>query len=79
MWSGSRWREMVKAIWGRFGEVEVTDRAAALTYYAILSLFPAMLVVVALLALLVWVVRQDDARRRAGGTPAGNQSVTHSS
>jgi membrane protein len=52
MWSGSRWREMVKAIWGRFGEVEVTDRAAALTYYAILSLFPAMLVVVALLALL---------------------------
>src|SRR3954470_9963602 len=52
MWSGERWRAVAKAIWSRFGEVEATDRAAALTYYAVLSLFPAMLVVVALLALL---------------------------
>jgi membrane protein len=52
MSSGSRWREVAKGIWKRFGEVQVTDRAAALTYYAILSLFPAMLVLVALLALL---------------------------
>ncbi|MDX6605602.1 MAG: rane protein [Solirubrobacterales bacterium] len=46
------WVAVVKAIYGRFGEVQVTDRAAALTYYSILSLFPGLLVVVSLLALL---------------------------
>jgi membrane protein len=46
------WIAVAKAIYGRFGEVQVTDRAAALTYYSILSLFPALLVVVSLLALL---------------------------
>jgi membrane protein len=43
---------MAKTIYGRFGEVQVTDRAAAQTYYSILSLFPGLLVVVSLLALL---------------------------
>ena len=43
---------MAKAIYGRFGEVQVTDRAAAQTYYSILSLFPGLLVVVSLLSLL---------------------------
>ncbi len=46
------WIAMAKAIYGRFGEVQVTDRAAAQTYYSILSLFPGLLVVVSLLALL---------------------------
>ena len=46
------WIAMAKAIYSRFGEVQVTDRAAALTYYSILSLFPALLVIVALLSLL---------------------------
>src|SRR5919108_4701313 len=46
------WVAVAKAIYNRFGEVQVTDRAAAMTYYSILSLFPAMLVVVSLLALL---------------------------
>src|SRR3954451_5034442 len=45
------WIAMAKAIYGRFGEVEVTDRAAALTYYSVLALFPGLLVVVSLLAL----------------------------
>ncbi len=48
----AEWIAMAKAIYSRFGEVQVTDRAAALTYYSILSLFPALLVVVALLSLL---------------------------
>jgi membrane protein len=48
----AEWWAMAKAIYSRFGEVQVTDRAAAQTYYSILSLFPAMLVIVALLALL---------------------------
>jgi membrane protein len=48
----AEWIAMAKAIYGRFNEVQVTDRAAALTYYSILSLFPALLVIVALLSLL---------------------------
>jgi membrane protein len=43
---------MAKAIYSRFGEVQLTDRAAAQTYYSILSLFPGLLVLVSLLALL---------------------------
>lgn len=60
MSSGSRWRELgqdqwieiTKAMYSRFGEVQITDRAAALTYYAVLSLFPGLLVAVAILALV---------------------------
>jgi membrane protein len=51
--SGRReWIAMAKAIYSRFGEVQVTDRAAAQTYYSILSLFPGLLVLVSLLSLL---------------------------
>jgi membrane protein len=46
------WIATAKAIYSRFGEVQLTDRAAAQTYYSILSLFPGLLVVVSLLALL---------------------------
>lgn len=38
----------VKAAMVRFKEENMTDRAAALTYYSVLSLFPALIVVVAL-------------------------------
>jgi membrane protein len=48
----AEWIAVAKAIYGRFNDVQVTDRAAALTYYSILSLFPALLVIVALLSLL---------------------------
>ena len=47
------WVAIAKAIYSRFGELQITDRAAAQTYYSILSLFPLLLVVVSLLALLV--------------------------
>jgi membrane protein len=46
------WIAVGRAIYDRFGEVQVTDRAAAMTYYSILSVFPALLVVVSLLTLL---------------------------
>ena len=46
------WIAVAKAIYNRFGEVQLTDRAAAMTYYSILSVFPALLVVVSLLTLL---------------------------
>jgi membrane protein len=47
-----QWWRLMKAMYSRFGEIQVTDRAAALTYYSMLSLFPALLVAVALLALV---------------------------
>jgi membrane protein len=48
----AEWVAMAKAIYRRFDEVQITDRAAAQTYYAILALVPGMIVVVSLLALL---------------------------
>ncbi len=42
---------MARKSFDRFGEVALTDRAAALAYYGFLSLFPALIVAVALLAL----------------------------
>jgi membrane protein len=47
-----QWWSVAKAMWSRFGEVQITDRAAALTYYSVLSLFPGLLVAVAVLALV---------------------------
>jgi membrane protein len=45
-------RDFVKRLWKRIQRDELTDRAAALTYYAVLSLFPGLIVLVALLGLL---------------------------
>jgi membrane protein len=41
----------LKAAFKRFSEDELTDRAAALTYYGVLALFPGLIVMVALLGL----------------------------
>lgn len=49
--SREQWRAVAKAAYDRFGEVNVGDRAAALAYYGFLSLFPGLIVAVALLAL----------------------------
>jgi membrane protein len=43
---------MIKAAFKKFQAETMTDRAAALTYYAMMSLFPALLVAVSLLGLL---------------------------
>ncbi|MFF2204949.1 YihY/virulence factor BrkB family protein [Streptomyces sp. NPDC058145] len=51
--------KLPKAAWGRvlkgslreFKDDELTDRAAALTYYGVLSLFPALLVLISLLGI----------------------------
>lgn len=45
------WKSVAAGAYSRFGEIELTDRAAALAYYGFLSLFPALIVAVALLAL----------------------------
>ncbi|MFJ5531861.1 YihY/virulence factor BrkB family protein [Streptomyces sp. NPDC093261] len=47
--SGRSWRAVLKGTLREFRNDELTDRAAALTYYGVLSLFPALLVLVSLL------------------------------
>src|SRR3954463_5200235 len=46
------WLATLKRTAKEFQEDNLTDWAAALTYYAVLALFPAMLVLVALLGLV---------------------------
>jgi membrane protein len=51
----SRWKswwEVLKRTVREFREDDLTDRAAALTYYAILSIFPALMVLVSILGLI---------------------------
>jgi membrane protein len=45
------WRAVLKGTVREFKDDELTDRAAALTYYGVLALFPALLVLVSLLGL----------------------------
>jgi membrane protein len=54
MWKlgGLSIRELARRVWSEFQEDEVTDRAAALSYYFLFSLFPALLFLVALLGFL---------------------------
>ncbi|MFK0115453.1 YihY/virulence factor BrkB family protein [Streptomyces sp. NPDC090994] len=45
------WSALLRRVVKEFKDDELTDRAAALTYYGILSLFPALLVLVSLLGI----------------------------
>src|SRR5438477_13033111 len=45
-------RELVRRLWREIGEDEVADRGAALAYYCLYALFPALLFLTALLGLL---------------------------
>jgi membrane protein len=49
---GSLWRAAAKRTFAEFKDDQLTDRAAALTYYSVLAIFPGLLVVVSLLGLL---------------------------
>ncbi|MER6388699.1 YihY/virulence factor BrkB family protein [Streptomyces sp. NPDC001523] len=48
---GRAWGKVLKGTLKEFGDDELGDRAAALTYYGILALFPALLVLTSLLGL----------------------------
>ena len=50
--SREQWREIAAGAYHRFGEVQLSDRAAALAYFGFLSLFPALIVAIAVLALV---------------------------
>jgi len=54
------WRYVLKQSIGEFSRDQCTDLAAALTYYAVLSLFPALLVVVSLLGVIGQGQRTSD-------------------
>jgi len=47
----ANWKRAAVRVYSRFDEVSLTDRAAALAYYGFLSLFPAFIVAIAVLAL----------------------------
>jgi len=49
---GRNWKQLLKRTFKEFQDDNLTDWAAALTYYAILALFPALLVLVALLGIV---------------------------
>ncbi len=49
---GSGWLAVLKRAVREFKHDDITDRAAALTYFGVLALFPAMLVLVSILGLL---------------------------
>lgn len=49
--AGELWR-WLRRFWGEVGAFAIPDRAAALTYYSVLSLGPALVVIVALLGLV---------------------------
>ncbi|MDX6676902.1 MAG: rane protein, partial [Solirubrobacteraceae bacterium] len=49
--SKQSWGAVLKRTFREFKQDDITDWAAALTYYAILSLFPGLLVLVAILGL----------------------------
>ena len=68
-----------KAAFGRFQKDEMTDSAAALTYYSLLSLFPALLFAVAVLGVFGQQGLITEAARylRDAGAPASTvDSVT---
>lgn len=46
------WKAVLKGVVKEFQDDELTDRAAALTYYGVLSLFPTLLVLVSLLGVV---------------------------
>lgn len=48
----SSWPAVLKGALKQFTRHDITDRAAALTYFGVLSLFPAMLVLVSILGML---------------------------
>ncbi|MFI5683451.1 YihY/virulence factor BrkB family protein [Streptomyces sp. NPDC051636] len=65
------WLAVLKGTVKEFQDDELTDRAAALTYYGVLSLFPALLVLVSLLGIAGQSATQqvmDNIRKLAPGS-----------
>ena len=69
------WQATLKRTVAEFRDDNLTDWAAALTYYAVLSLFPALIVLVALLGLLGQYPQTSDALLGIVGRVAPSSAV----
>jgi membrane protein len=65
------WLAILKRSVREFKHDDVTDRAAALTYYGVLALFPAVLVLVSILGLLGKSTTQQVLSNLAQVAPEG--------
>jgi membrane protein len=73
----SGWIAILKRSVREFKHDDVTDRAAALTYFGVLALFPAMLVLVSILGLLGKSTTQKVLTNLGQIAPGGVQSFLH--
>ena len=69
------WIAVLKRTWVEFKEDNLTDWAAALTYYAVLALFPAMLALVALVGIFGQYPQTTDALLDIARRVSGNNSA----
>jgi membrane protein len=69
------WWQVVKRTVKEFGDDNLTDWAAALTYYGILSIFPGLLVIVSLLGLLGQSTIDTVVRDIGGAAPDAVRDV----
>ncbi len=67
----SGWLAILKRSIREFKHDDITDRAAALTYYGVLALFPAVLVLVSILGLLGKSTTQQVLSNLGQVAPAG--------
>ena len=72
------WRYAIKQAWAEFRRDECTDLAAALTYYAILSMFPALLAMVALLGIFGQGAIDHRHAARTGRAESGSRTPSTS-
>jgi membrane protein len=71
----SGWPAVLKRTWVEFKEDNLTDWAAALTYYAVLALFPAMLALIALVGIFGQYPQTTDALLDIARQVSGNDSA----
>ena len=69
------WKDIAKRTYREFKDDDLTFLAAALTYYGVLSLFPALLVLVSVLGLLGTSTTQPLIDNLAGLTPGAARDV----
>jgi membrane protein len=73
--SGGSWREAAKRTLKEYKADDLQDRAAALTYFGIQSIFPGLLVLVSLLALLGKPVTQPLINSLGKAAPASVRNI----
>jgi membrane protein len=75
---GGAWLAAARRSLGEFKTDFLSDRAAALTYYSILSIFPGLLVLVSLLGLLGKSVTDNLVNSLTGAVPGSVQGIVRS-